>query len=447
MVLSTAPKFAFVPLRETAPRATPGKPVAALWGRTSTWGLVLLLVYFALDGVSPFVNNPVATRVVATASAGGAVVDRAIKLLAFLCCMFFVLKRTPAVREICLRMKLLTAFPIIAMLLCPLSQQPSRTISSATLFLGSTLLLYYIMSRYTPDEVLELLLVLGTATIFSSIVFSLALPQYGLDQMGGHDDAWKGIFSAKNYLGNIALFFLASTISYRPRTPFLRGLRWSQILFCLVAIAFSRAATAYLLTAIYVAFVVILKALHHLRKRDYLFVSFLLFVTVSIVATMVVVWPDSVIYLLGKDPTLTGRTQLWAGVVDSIAKRPLLGYGYGAFWLGFDGESYNVILKATWMLAQAQNGYLDVMLESGVLGLSIVLLVLGFAFRDGLGCLLRSRNETQLRVVEWYLAIVLLTMIYNLDESFLFDPTHFGSMLFLLACIGLKTEWMSLRGA
>ena len=52
---------------------------------------------------------------------------------------------------------------------------------------------------------LELFLVLGTVTIVASIVFALALPQYGLDQMGGHSTAWKGIFSAKNYLGNMAL--------------------------------------------------------------------------------------------------------------------------------------------------------------------------------------------------------------------------------------------------
>ncbi len=88
------------------------------------------------------------------------------------------------------------------------------------MLLGGILLLYYIMSRYTLDQVLELLLVLGTATIVASIVFALALPQYGLDQMGGHATAWKGIFSAKNYLGNLALFFLTVAVSYRARTPF-----------------------------------------------------------------------------------------------------------------------------------------------------------------------------------------------------------------------------------
>jgi exopolysaccharide production protein ExoQ len=76
-----------------------------------------------------------------------------------------------------------------------------------------------------------------------------------------------------------------------------------------------------------------------------------------------------------------------------------------------------------------------------------VLLVFGFAFRDAAVCLFCSYDDAQLRAVEWYLAIVILTFIWNLDESFLFEPKHLGSMIFLIACIGLKRERMNLRGA
>ncbi len=419
-----------------------GNIPANIWTRASTWGLLLLLLYFALDGVSPFVNEPTATRAVATGSAGGVLADRLGKLIMFVACMIFAVQRLQSVRRLSMQMKLVTIFPILALLLSPLSQLPMRTVSSGALLLGGVLLLYYIMSCYTLDQVLELLLVLGTGTMVASIVFALALPQYGLDQMGGHASAWKGIFSAKNYLGNLALFFLTAAVSYRARTPFLRSVRVSQIIFCLTAIAFSRAATAYLLTAIYIVYFVIVKSLHRLRKKDYFVVCFLLLVAFSAAAVVMVVWPDFLFALLGKDVTLTGRTGIWSAVLDSIAKRPLLGYGYQAFWLGLEGESYRVILAVSWVLAQAQNGFLDVMLEMGVAGLVIVLLLFGFAFRDGVVCLLRSRDA-----VEWYLAIVVLTLIYNLDESFLFDPKHLGSMMFLLACIGLKTEWLRVRAS
>jgi exopolysaccharide production protein ExoQ len=418
-----------------------------IWSRASTWSLLLLLLYFALAGVSPLMNEPTANRVVATSSAGGALFERMSKLLIVVVCMLFVLQRHQSVRRMGMQMKLITGFPILALLLYPVSQQPTRTISSGALLLAGVLLLYYIMSRYTLDQVLELLLVLGTVTVVASIVFALALPQYGLDRMGGHATAWKGIFSAKNYLGNMALFFLTVAVSYRARTPLLRSVRISQIIFCLVAIAFSRAATAYVLTAIYVLLFAVMKTLHGFKKKDYFVVGFLLLVVICATASVIMLSPESLFTLLGKDVTLTGRTGIWRAVTESIAKRPLCGYGYQAFWLGLEGESYRVILAVSWVLAQAQNGFLDVMLEMGVLGLAIVVLVFGFAFRDGVVCLLRLRDDARLRAVEWYLTIVILTLIYNLDESFLFDSKHLGSMMFLLACVGLKIERLRLRGS
>jgi exopolysaccharide production protein ExoQ len=430
-----------------APREISREEPASIWGNASTWGLLLLLLYFALDGVSPFVNEPTATRAVATSSAGGVLTDRVGKLVMFLVCMVFVLSRHQSVRRLSMQMKLATSFPIAALLLFPLSQMPTRTISSGSLLLGSVLVIYYIMSRYTLDQILELFLVLGTATIMASIVFALALPQYGLDQMGGHSDAWKGIFSAKNYLGNMALFFMTAAVSYRPRTTSLRLVRFFQIIFCLVAIAFSHAATAYLLTVVYIVYFAILRSLRHFRKKDYFLVCLTFALVLSSAVAIIVLWPDSIFELLGKDVTLTGRTGIWTAVLESILKRPWTGYGYQAFWLGLEGESYRVILAVSWVLAQAQNGFLDVLLELGVVGLTIVVLMFGFAFRDGVACLFESRDPGQLWAVEWYLAIVVLTLIYNLDESFLFEPKHLGSMMFLLACVGLKCEWLRLRAA
>ena len=77
--------------RNTAASAETGnariKSPGSIWGHASTWGLLLLLLYFALDGVSPFVNEPTATRAVATSSAGGVLIDRLSKLLMFVACM------------------------------------------------------------------------------------------------------------------------------------------------------------------------------------------------------------------------------------------------------------------------------------------------------------------------------------------------------------------------
>ncbi len=433
-------------MREAAIRSTDRfEGTDGLWSRVSTWGLLLPLLYFALDGVSPFVNGPASMRAVSTG--GSVLLDRLNNGLIVTGCLLFVIRRHHAVRWLCGQMKLVILFPILALLFCPVSQQITRTISSDAVLLGGILLIFYIMTRYQLNEVLELFLVLGSGTMVASILFALVLPQYGRDLMGGHSSAWKGIFSAKNYLGNMALFFLTMAVSYRPRSPLFRSLRVSQILLCLVAIAFSRAATTYMLTTVYIAYATTLRSVRLLRRKDY-FVAFILLLVLFGAVIAFVTWkPDLLFSVLGKDSTLTGRTEIWSAVAGSIAKRPLLGYGYQAFWLGFKGESYRIILTVTWALGQAQNGFLDVMLELGVGGLIIVLLLFGFAVRDAVTCLMQSRDEAQLRAVEWYFAIVMLTLIYNLDESFLFEPRHLGSLMFVLVCVGLKLERMRLRSS
>jgi exopolysaccharide production protein ExoQ len=433
-------------MREAARRPTEWlEGTNGLWSRVSTWGLLVPLLYFALDGVSPLVNGAASMRAVSTG--GSPLLDRLNNVLIVVACLIFVIRRHHVVRWLAGQMKLVVLFPILALLFSPVSQQITRTISSDAVLLGGILLVFYIMMRYELNEVLELFLVLGTGTIVASILFAIALPQYGRDLMGGHSSAWKGIFSAKNYLGNMALFFLTIAVSYRPRTPIFRTLRVSQIFFCLVAIAFSRAATTYMLTTLYIAYAMTLRAVRTFRRKDYFVAFILLLVLFGSVITFITLQPDLLFSILGKDSTLTGRTEIWSAVAGSIAKRPLLGYGYQAFWLGFKGESYRIILTVTWALGQAQNGFLDVMLELGIGGLIIVLLLFGFALRDAVTCLMQSRDEKQRRAVEWYLAIILLTLIYNLDESFLFEPRHLGSLMFVLVCVGLKLERMRLQSA
>jgi exopolysaccharide production protein ExoQ len=41
---------------------------------------------------------------------------------------------------------------------------------------------------------------------------------------------------------------------------------------------------------------------------------------------------DAIFDILGKDATLTGRTEIWTAALRQIEKRPWTGYGYGVVW-------------------------------------------------------------------------------------------------------------------
>ena len=81
--------------------------------------------------------------------------------------------------------------------------------------------------------------------------------------------------------------------------------------------------------------------------------------------------------LIGKDTTFTGRTVLWVLVLESIFKKPLLGYGYQAFWTGESGPSLYLYLssESDWLAPHAHNGYLDMWLDLGIF--SVVIIIIG----------------------------------------------------------------------
>jgi exopolysaccharide production protein ExoQ len=73
---------------------------------------------------------------------------------------------------------------------------------------------------------------------------------------------------------------------------------------------------------------------------------------------------------VGKDPTLTDRTKIWAFLLN-MHTNPLLGTGYESFWMGSRLQSF-------WQTAglghlnEAHNGYLEIYLNLGLIGLFLV---------------------------------------------------------------------------
>jgi len=83
--------------------------------------------------------------------------------------------------------------------------------------------------------------------------------------------------------------------------------------------------------------------------------------------------PEVLLGLLGKDATLTGRTEIWAAVMTAIHKRPLLGYGYAAVWGETDpwgGPLAQIVRDAKFKPDHAHNSWLEQWLGMGLLGLT-----------------------------------------------------------------------------
>jgi O-antigen ligase len=131
------------------------------------------------------------------------------------------------------------------------------------------------------------------------------------------------------------------------------------------------------------------------------------------------------LYSIGKEPTLTGRTDIWGAVIDKIWERPWLGYGYTAFW-----ESGGVGQKAVFQviflnISQAHNGYVNLGAELGLLGLSFFILSLLTAYIRAMNWARLGRTSEEL----WPLIYISFLIVYNQSES---TNIEFHSLFWIL---------------
>jgi len=134
---------------------------------------------------------------------------------------------------------------------------------------------------------------------------------------------------------------------------------------------------------------------------------------VSLVAlSSVALFADSagwVIQSLGRDPTLTGRTNIWQ-VVLSVSGNAWVGTGYESFWTGKR-------LSAIWArtmegLNEAHNGYLEVYLNLGWVGVLLLAGLIVTGYRRVIRAFRRPEDGTVLN-----LAFFVAALIYNWSEA------------------------------
>lgn len=72
--------------------------------------------------------------------------------------------------------------------------------------------------------------------------------------------------------------------------------------------------------------------------------------------------------------SLTGRIPLWNEVLEYVARRPLLGYGYGAFWTPIHIFEFS-LRRQNWAISGACSSYLEIALSLGLVGMIAYILM------------------------------------------------------------------------
>jgi O-antigen ligase len=90
---------------------------------------------------------------------------------------------------------------------------------------------------------------------------------------------------------------------------------------------------------------------------------------------------------MGRSADLTGRTKIWE-VLIPMAPNPIVGSGYENFWLGWRKADVRRLLH--FAINEAHNGYIEVYLNLGLLGLGLIALILGQGYRRAVGVFRRD---------------------------------------------------------
>lgn len=110
---------------------------------------------------------------------------------------------------------------------------------------------------------------------------------------------------------------------------------------------------------------------------------------------------------LGRDPTLTNRTEIWRDLL-ALRESALVGAGFEGFWTP---ERWATIAQ-TYNINSAHNGYLEVFLSLGVIGLSLWTILIVIAYRR---C--RLLLERDFLYGRFALSLFFVVVIYNITES------------------------------
>jgi O-antigen ligase len=332
------------------------------------------------------------------------------------------------------RQPFLIAFAIVGVLSISWSISIEASLYKLSVFLFASICGAYLALRYGLRSGFELLR--GAGMVFGSASLLLLAWYPPLARLDNYPyfGAWRGIFWHRNHLGGLMAFFssvflLKLLAANRKMSQVIANLLFLTISILLVW--GSRSATGAVVLLVLLGALLIAALWLRLRARLGNRHYFLAAIVAVILSALLLLNKDTVFSLLGRSSTLTGRIPLWADLIGRVwAARPLAGYGFGALWMD---ESFRISLQTRhlwpYQVFFADNGYLDLLLNTGAVGLAAFL---GFLVSTTVRSFQAFLKSTDL-LSGFPLLICLFVAVANISYSFLLEVDQFVWMLLVMA--------------
>lgn len=282
--------------------------------------------------------------------------------------------------------------------------------------------------------------VIVLAVCYAGVVL---LPAYAVHQATEilepqHAGHWRGAFTHKNGTGPgmvmlvIIGLFVAGALN--------RALGWAIALAAGIFLVRTGAKTAIGMVLPILGLAWIVTRTRSTALRMGLVVGGVALVNLFTVGSVVLPPVHAVLEMVMRDPTFTDRAGIWAFAAEKALERPLLGQGFGGFW-GTDAVALADTGTWTNTAPHSHNGYLDVLLTTGLPGLVLAILALLIAPLRDLARAERSGNDPVTTL--FFTRLWLFCVFFACLEGFFFlngGPTWFVFVMTWIAVLGLRFQ-------
>lgn len=316
--------------------------------------------------------------------------------------------------------------PAYALLSAAWSLYPQKTLIDAGHLWGATLVaLAAVTAAWGSVRVLSVALLTASLTVLAISLASVHTGQpFAIDPELGR---WTGTTGNANTLGMFCVLAIAASShlfvscrSLRARVALIAAL-----LLAGVDLRGSGSATSLvvsLLAAAGMCWLLIGRGDREVRTTGRVFAAFGLLALAALLLLLIAPeWLQLQTYIkaVGRSENFTGRESLWAFAWEQFDRQPWLGHGFDSL--------ASVLTKVNMGVGQLHNGYLDLLVRGGVVGMGLLAAMTLAALFRALAVRVRDTGPV------WAIVLMAAVLVHNIAEASLVRSTHSLWLVYLVA--------------
>ncbi|WP_299093720.1 O-antigen ligase family protein [uncultured Metabacillus sp.] len=318
---------------------------------------------------------------------------------------------------------------IFSLFSCLWSANPNLTLKNSFLLLGLIIFALNAVRYLEREDIIKVILVFFTLILILNIFSILFMKDISIQFDSRSGLTYRGLFYYRTgfagYMGIILIYSLVSAYIFRKNKYIILCL--FNIIISIILIALGKAVTTMVVSVVCIVFFYLYKN----TNRKLLLT--ILIITPFIFSFILIYYGTTgfveIFLLLGRDPTITGRTIIWSSIVEMLSSNrfnSIFGFGTNTFWKIDSLRGYIDRNMGGFKTPHAHNGYLELILNWGYIGITLYGIQVIRIINNGI----RKSIKLNMKI---YSALPIVFYFYiwcfNITENNLFNTTSIVGFL------------------